>query len=218
MACCCSPLTASVAGHFNDRRARGELAALQKNGPGPTTRRLLEGLHAVGADSGTVIDVGSGIGALALGLLAAGFREATCVDMSPAAIAIGREEAERRGYLDRIRWVEADFVATASELGPADLVTLDRVVCCYPAYGPLLEQAAAHGGRFLALSYPRDRWFVRVLLLLENLLRRLQGDPFRAFVHPVGAMNDLLERQGFRRIYRESTLGWWADVYARERA
>src|ERR1041385_1488639 len=57
----------------------------------------------------------------------------------------------------RIEWVEGDFVAVAATVPSADLVALDRVVCCYPAYAPLLEQAAAHSRRLLAMSYPRDR-------------------------------------------------------------
>jgi hypothetical protein len=59
----------------------------------------------------------------------------------------------------------------------AAIVTLDRVVCCYPDYRQLLEQVAESTIDLLALSYPRDRWYVRLGVGAENLLRRLHRQP-----------------------------------------
>jgi SAM-dependent methyltransferase len=216
--CTCSPTAGFTARHFDDKRARAELRTYHRNGPGPTTRRLLNGLRAVGGNHAAVLDIGAGVGVLTFELLKAGVGQALCVDLSPASLAVGREEAERQGYADRIASREADFVAVAAELAPADVVTLDRVVCCYPAYAPLLEAAARHARRFLALSYPRSRWFVRTALWAENVVRQVQGDPFRAFVHSPAAMAILLRQRGFVRVYRESTIGWHADIYARDAA
>jgi magnesium-protoporphyrin O-methyltransferase len=162
-----------------------------------------------------LLDIGSGIGVLTFELLKAGVARAHCVDLSPASVAIGRAEAERQGWAGKIRWREADFVTVAPELEPADVVSLDRVVCCYPAYRPLLEEAAKHTRRFLALSYPRGRWFVRAALWVENALRRVRGNPFRAFVHSPAALDTLLRQSGFTRTYQASTLAWHADIYAR---
>jgi SAM-dependent methyltransferase len=163
-----------------------------------------------------LLDIGSGIGVLTLELLKAGVERAHCVDLSPASVAIGRAEAERQGCAGRIRWREADFVTVAPEVEPADLVSLDRVVCCYPAYRPLLEQAAKHSRRFLALSYPRARWFVRAALWLENAVRRVRGNPFRAFVHSPTALDTLLRQNGFTRTYQASTFAWHIDIYVRD--
>jgi len=215
MTCSCSATTAFTARHFDDKRARAELEAYHRKGPGPTTRRLLTGLQTLGATEGTLLDVGAGIGVLTFELLKAGMARAQCVDLSPASVTIGRAEAERQGWAGKIRWREADFVTVAPELEPADVVSLDRVVCCYPAYRPLLEEAAEHTRRFLALSYPRGRWFVRAALGVENALRRVRGNPFRAFVHPPTALDALLRQSGFTRTYQASTLAWHADIYAR---
>src|SRR5205823_4524583 len=116
---------------------------------------------------------------------------------------------------DRIEQVEGDFVAVASTLPVVDLVTLDRVVCCYPAYAPLLEQATAHSRRLLAISYPRDRWWTRLGLLIENAWRRLRGDGFRAFLHPPVELVNLLHRQGFTRTRAASTFAWQVELYTR---
>jgi magnesium-protoporphyrin O-methyltransferase len=163
----------------------------------------------------TVLDIGSGIGPLSLGLLEAGVKHAICVDMSPAALAANAEEAERRGVGGRIERLEGDFVAVAPTLPPADLVVLDRVVCCYPAYAPLLEQATARSRRLLALAYPRDRWWVRLAMGIENAGRRIRGDHFRSFVHRPAAMAEVLQRGGFSRSRELSTFAWQMELYAR---
>jgi magnesium-protoporphyrin O-methyltransferase len=163
----------------------------------------------------TVLDIGSGIGPMSLELLEAGVQRAICVDMSPAALSANAEEAERRGLGDRIERVEGDFVAIAPTLPPADLVVLDRVVCCYPAYAPLLEQATAHSRRLLALAYPRDRWWVRLAMRIENAWRGIRGDDFRSFVHRPSAMGEVLRRGGFTRSGELATFAWQMELYAR---
>ena len=61
-----------------------------------------------------------------------GAAEGTSADASPAYLAAARTEAESRSYANRMRYVDGDFVEPAGELDAADIVTLDRVVCCYP--------------------------------------------------------------------------------------
>jgi len=218
MACSCSSLTASTARHFDESRVRTELATYRSAGPRATTRGLLSQLIPVEPPPATVLDIGSGIGAFSLGMLKAGVPHAICVDMSGAALAANAEEARRQGVGDRIEQVEGDFVALAASLPMADLVALDRVVCCYPAYAPLLEHAADHSRRLLAMSYPRNRWWVRLALWIENAWRALRGDRFRAFVHPPAAMADLLQSRGFSRARAVSTFTWQMELYVRNGA
>jgi magnesium-protoporphyrin O-methyltransferase len=215
MTCSCSPVFSSTARHFDEKRVRKELAAYRMAGPGTTTQGILDQLRGVGPPPASVLEIGSGIGPLSLELLRAGVPHATCVDMSAAALEANAEEAQRRGVSDRIRQVEADFVAVAPTLPSADLVALDRVVCCYPSYVPLLEQATARSHRLLALSFPRDRWLVRLGLWIENAWRRLRGDRFRAFVHPPVAMASLLRGRGFTRARAASTFAWHVELYVR---
>src|SRR6266511_3608045 len=111
--------------------------------------------------------------------------------------------------------VYGDFVSVAGDVMPADVVTMDRVVCCYPAYQPLLEAALRRSRRLLAFSYPRDRWYVRAAVGMQNLSRALFRSPFRGFVHSARAMEALLEQHGFVRLRRRETLKWSADLYVR---
>lgn len=215
MTCSCGSVAAAAARHFDESRIRKELESYRRAGPGPTTRGLLSQILSPGPMPETVLDVGSGIGPMSLELLEAGVKQAICVDMSPAALAANAEEAKRRGVGDRIEQVEGDFVAIAPTLPVVDLVVLDRVVCCYPAYAPLLEQATAHSSRLLALAFPRDRWWVRLAMGIENAWRGIRGNDFKSFVHRPAAIAEVLQRGGFTRSRELSTFAWQMDLYVR---
>ncbi len=214
VSCDCRAHRCAAARQFDREKAGKELGAYRRNGPGVTTRGLIEGLHAASAQ-GTLLDIGAGSGALTFELLGGRVSRATCVDLAAGSIAVAQEEAKRRQLADRIAWHEGDFVELASELPPADIVTLDRVVCCYPLYAPLLGRAAEHSRRWLALSVPRDRWYVRWGLWIENGWRKLRRDSFQAFVHSTEAIESLLREAGFELVSRSKTFVWQASVYVR---
>jgi hypothetical protein len=70
----------------------------------------------------------------------------------------------------------------------------------------------------MAFSYPRDRWYVRAAVGMQNLGRVLFRNPFRGFVHSARGMEALLEQHGFVRKERRETLKWSADLYVRSDA
>jgi len=212
---CCSHFECSASQQFNQKKVTQELKRYREKGSGPTTRLLVEGITKSGALGGTVLDVGSGIGGLTLALLERGASSAVAVDASVAYVSAARDEADRRGRAEAIRFIHADFVLAAAELSSASIVTLDRVVCCYPSCEQLLDAAAARAERCLALSYPRDVWYVRAGMALENGQRRLARNPFRTFVHPVDLIEDIITRAGFRLSSRRESWMWSADVYVR---
>jgi 16S rRNA G966 N2-methylase RsmD len=205
--------------HASDRQFTGakageELQAYRKGRLGPTTRLLRDGIVEAGLNQGALLDVGGGVGPLTFELLTRGITRAIIAAASAAYVASAIEEAMRRGLADRAEVVHGDFLRVASRLPSVDLVTLDRVVCCYPAYEPLLEQALRHAERAIALSYPRDRWYVRLGMWLENG-KRARGNGFRTFVHPPQRIEEIVLRTGFSLVRRRVTWAWTIDVYAR---
>jgi len=214
MGSCCSSFCTGAQEMFDAKVAEGDLKKYRRRGPNKTTRLLRDGILAMGGGE-SLIDIGGGIGALSTELLARGFRRSTLVDASPAYQATARRAATERGLGEQIEFREGDFVACAPQLAPADAVVMDRVVCCYPAYEPLLEAALAHSGRLFAYAYPQDRWDVRCFLAVENQFQAWMRRAFRAYVHPERAMRALIAARGFRLVSRRKTFVWCADVYVR---
>jgi len=215
MACSCCAFDTTADQHFTGEKVAKELLRYRRKGPGKTTRALRDGLATAGLSDGTLLDIGGGLGILSLELLDVGMSRAVVVDASSAYLAAASEEATRRGRSASTQFVHGDFLVVSSQLAPATVVTLDRVVCCYPLFKPLLEHALQRAVRGFAISYPRDRWYVRVGIWLENALRRWRGNPFRTFVHPPLEMTQIIERAGFKLASRRRTLSWSADVFVK---
>jgi magnesium-protoporphyrin O-methyltransferase len=204
-----------IEAEFNRREAARRLANYHKRGASGTTRLLIEALRRVGVDDRTLLDVGGGIGVIQYELLKAGARSAVSVDASSAYVRAAREEARRQGLHERIEHYQGDFVVLAGGISPADIVTLDRVICCYPDMPALVGRSAEHARQVLALVYPLDAAWVRLALVFENLLQRLKGSPFRAFVHPTVAVEAVLRDRGLRRRSCRQAGVWQVAVYVR---
>ena len=212
---CCAGTCGAIATQFDTARAEGDLRQYNANQLNPTTRLLRDAVVRAGGGR-TLLDVGAGIGAATLELLAAGFSTAITVDASPAFVAVARREVEARGLASRVTILEGDFASSAEALPAADVVVMDRVVCCYPEYAPLLEQALQHSDHLFGYAYPRDRWYVRLAMAWENACRALKRNPFRAFVHSASTMEAIIHAHGFVRASRTGTLAWCVDVYHRD--
>ena len=215
MPCSCRDYGAAAQRQFTEHIAASDLKSYRAKGPGSTTRLLRDGLIQTGQVEGVVLDIGAGIGALTFELLEAGATHAIAVDASPAYIEAASGEATRRGCLDAIQFILDDFLDAAPRIPAASCVTLDRVICCYPASRPLLEEAVRHAERLFAFSYPRDTWHARAWNATLNAKRRLLGNPFRTYIHSAAKMAQVVLDAGFRRVSRRGTFAWSVDIYAR---
>lgn len=213
MTCCTGPCAAAA--HFDPKMSERDLRRYQRSGPDGSTRILLSELRRWPLQGLHLLDVGAGIGAIAVDLAGAGLASVTLADASPAYLEVARHHVAPLYASRPVEFILGDFAVTAATLPDADLVTLDRVVCCYPDVEALLRGAAARARHMVALTYPRDRWYVRAAIALENSWYRLNGNPFRAFVHSPERMASVLEAAGFVRAARHAKLQWALDLYRR---
>lgn len=200
---------------FNARCARKDLRRLRKEGPARTTRLLIDAIRAEGVSDASLIDIGGGVGAITFALLAAGARGATSVDASSAYDEVAREEARRRGVSNLITFVHADFTEVAGDIPDADVVTLDRVICCYDDMPRLVDASARRASRLYGLVYPRDTWWSRFGSRFANLYLRLTRCPLRTFVHPAAAVAGRIRSNGLEPIYQYQTQLWQVALYRR---
>jgi magnesium-protoporphyrin O-methyltransferase len=200
---------------FDTERVTNELNQYRLHGMAKTTRQLVEALQAQGVDNMSLLDIGGGVGAIAHALLQAGARQATDVDASTAYLAAAREEASRRGLEGRMSFQYGDFVALAPSLSATDIVTLDRVICCYDDMPALVERSASLAEQFYGVVYPRDTWWFRLFTWARSLVRRVKREPMRFFVYPTAAVDATIRAQGLEQRFRQTSGSWQIVVYAR---
>jgi SAM-dependent methyltransferase len=200
---------------FSAKEARNDLKRYQRQGPDSSTKALIEAILAEGVEGQRLLDIGAGIGAIQLGLLEAGLAHAESVDATEAYVETAREEATRRGFGDRVSGRVADFVSVAEEIPPADVVTLDKVVCCSRDMPALLGRAAERARRIVGLVYPRDTWWNRLASRLLAAWGWISRDPTRWYLHPTAEVDALLSSAGFERHDVKRELIWQIVVYRR---
>jgi magnesium-protoporphyrin O-methyltransferase len=200
---------------FDARTAERELRDYRRHGARGWTARLIDALAAGGVDGLSVLEIGAGVGAVHQSLLAAGAATATDVDASGPYLAAARAEAERLGLADRVTFLKGDAVALADAVPEADLVALDRVVCCYGDMPALVGLAAARTRRRLALVLPRDRPLVRAAIALGNAWYTVTRDPFRIHAHRLEAVVDVARAAGLRPTGEHRGLFWQTLVLER---
>lgn len=211
---CCSGHCAA-ASFFDPKVAQRDLRRYLRRGPDPWTRVLLSELRRQPLQGLHLLDVGGGVGVIAMELADSGLAIVTLADASPAYLDVARRQVTERYDTRPAHFVLGDFVETAPTLPNADVVTLDRVVCCYPDVDALLWAASARARRLIAFTYPRDRWYVRAAIAVENFWRWLTRSPFRAFIHSPQHMTSLLEAAGFARAAHRDSLAWSLDLFQR---
>ncbi|MFW9975871.1 MAG: class I SAM-dependent methyltransferase, partial [Candidatus Thorarchaeota archaeon] len=200
---------------FDNKLATKELLEYQKDGPIKSTQILIDALLTEGVSEATLLDIGGGIGAIQHELLKAGASSCISVEASKAYVEAIKGEAERQGHPDRIRHVHGNFVDLATDLPQCDIVTLDRVICCYHDVQSFLEKSLALARNVYGLVYPLVNWKAKIAGFLENVLHRLHRCPFRFFLHPPEMIEDIIHSRGFeRRFYQKSGI-WQIAVYVR---
>ncbi len=212
MSCChCQ----GIESEFNQKYVSKDLKRYRKKGIGKTTRWLIQALQSAGIEELTLLDIGGGLGVIQHQLLQNGVRSASAVEISSAYLAVAKQEAGRLGLEDRIRFYQGDFIELGQNIPAADIVTLDRVICCYPDMPELIKCSIEKTGKLFALVYPRDILPIRIVSIISTIFGWLKRSSFRFYVHSSKAVHDQIGSNHFKQISYRNTLIWQVAVYER---
>ena len=205
MSCCRSGACEQM---FSPRTARRSLERYRSKGLDEIERRIVASAKEAGVQGARVLEIGGGIGVIQAELLQVGAATGEIVELVVAYEPYARELASDKGLSDRVTFRVVDLVEDPDGVEPADVVVLNRVVCCSPDGIELTGIAGRLARRTLVLSYPRDVVWVRLGVGLINLGQRLFGRSFRAFVHSPAKLRAAVEEQGLRATDLGRTAFW----------
>lgn len=201
---------------FDKTVALKEIKQYRQKGPDKTTKILLEALKAKDLTGMTLLDIGGGVGVIQHELLKAGIAHATSVEASPAYLAAAQEQAGQQGTAAQIDAMSGDFVELAADVPQADVVTLHRVICCYPDMPTQVGLSLEKSLKYYALVYPRAVWWSKLSIAFLNFTLWLRQNPFRTFVHSEVAVDRLIRKNGFAQNFVQKTFFWKVAVYERQ--
>ena len=193
---------------FDEKFARKTLRRYRKKGLDPIERGMVESVAAAERNGGRVLEIGGGIGAIQAELIVAGADRGEVVELLSAYEPYAREVASDKHIEDRTTFRVADLLEEPDAVVSADIVVLNRVVCCTPDGVQLTALAARLANRVVLLSYPRDRFVVRAVMKLMNITMRVLGRSFRVFLYPTSALVAAARDDGFQAAETGRTFVW----------
>lgn len=210
MSGCCDP--SGYEDVFSEKQAARDLKRYRRKGLNRLTTAMVANLKK-DAGGATILEVGGGIGAIQNELLLGGAASAVNVELSREYETAAMELAIEVGVADKVQRVHGDFVEIPST--SADIVVMNRVVCCYPDMEAIVAAAADSASSTLAMVFPRDRWFMRALRRIIAIERRLRRNSFRFFVHDPELIVGEATARGLEPSFSRRTTGWQAVILQR---
>jgi magnesium-protoporphyrin O-methyltransferase len=163
-----------------------------------------------------LLEIGGGAGALHQELLRqAKIAHATGIDASSGYLTAARENAAYFGLEDQLSYRQADFALDQEPIDSAEIVVLDRVICCYPDLNQLLGKAANHANHLLAITYPVDRWYTRWVVAGVNGVLTLMGSGYHPYVHREAEINAVAKSAGLAGVASARHHIWQMQLFER---
>ena len=202
---------------FDRKYVDKKLKKYREDGPKKTTMQLMDALRSEGIEGLSLLDIGGGVGDIQHGLLKSGVSHAIDAEGSTAYSEACQEEAERQGHADRINHMPGNFVDLADSIPEVDIVTLDRVICCYDDMPKLVSLSAQKAKKFYGVVYPRDKWWVKLVNeIYYNFRNWLTGNPMRNYVYATEAVEAVIQKNGLERLFYRNMGAWQVVVFTRQ--
>jgi len=206
MSDCCSPK--GYRWIFSEKRARAEARRYRRRGLDPTSRAIVRFLIQQGVADRTLLEVGGGIGAIQIELLKAGVKRALNIELTPTYEDAARALLREAGLEDRVERRVMDFAEAARDVEAADIVIMNRVVCCYLDMPKLAGTAADHTREVLVVSFPKERWWTRLAISLADLALRVARRQFQIYLHSPDEIIATAERRGLKTMSNQTGPFW----------
>jgi SAM-dependent methyltransferase len=190
----------------------------EKGGLSRSSKVLLAMMLAEGITGKSAADLGCGAGGFTIELLQNGASTSVGYDLSPKMVESANKLAMARGFERRAKFQLGN--AAEMELPSVDLVVMDKVLCCYSEWQPLLQNAISASISMLGFVVPRDagivKWPFRLGVRLVNYFQRRGGNlPF--YLHPLDQVDRTLQESGFNLRKKQSSRFWLVFLYSRHK-
>lgn len=201
---------------FDKKTAKKQYRQYLKKGPSRVTAKIIQQLTSKTIEGKSLIDVGGGIGALQWWFLQQGGSQTTAIDASSGYLQQAEEHAVKNAWEEKTDFVLGDYTVVHTQVDRPDYITLDKVVCCYPDYKEIIEVSCKKAKTHIALSYPIDGIFSKIVSWFGALFIKFKSNSFRPYVHSVNKIREVFHGQGYERVSHTMAFPWHIETYRRK--
>lgn len=177
---------------------------------------LLDFMLGEGVRGESVIDLGCGAGGFSVELLKKGAANAVGYDLSSEMISVATKLSVENGFESQAKFIVGN--AAIEKLPTSDIVIMDKVLCCYSDWRPLLNNAITAGRTMIGFIVPRDdgiaKWPILLGVRVMNFFERRRGN-ILFYLHPLHLLDRSLRDAGFTKRKRRGSRFWLVFLYSR---
>lgn len=188
----------------------------KKAGLSRSSRLLLELIAQEGINGKTVADLGCGSGGFSIELIKRGAQSAVGLDLSPNMIDSATKLATANGFREKAKFQVGN--AATAKLPTSDIVIMDKVLCCYSDWKPLLTNAIDASRTMVGFIVPRDEGIAKIPFRLGvriiNYFSRRRGN-ILFYLHPLELVDKTLRDLGLTHRRKQASRLWLVYLYSR---
>jgi len=200
---------------FNKKTAAKEYRKYLKKGPVKATAKIIQQLAAQNVTGKSLVDIGGGIGALQWWFLQQGGGQTTDIDASSGYLKKAETHAHDNGWQDKTSFLMGDCTDLYQNVEDPHIITMDKVVCCYPNFKEILSATCEKSKEIVSLSYPMDGIISQALRKIGDLYFMIKKNPYRPYVHSVKEIREIFASKGYQRVAHDLSFPWHVETYAR---
>ena len=200
---------------FDAKTARKELKKYLRKGVANPTKKLIDMIKEKDIRGNSLLDIGGGIGAIQFELYKEGISKSTDVDASDAYLDVVKAQAHERKVINKMKFIKGDFVDVADQVEMHDIVTLDKVICCYPNVRELLTASLNKCNKYYGVIYPLDGIIANALTFFARIYFKIIKSTFRPYIHLHREVNQQIIEHGFIKSHESLSFPWKVYVYER---
>ncbi len=198
---------------FDLKSAQKEMKKFKRKGTRKATKKLLDLLFDKNIENKSLLDIGGGVGAIQWNFLEKGGKSTLDVDASHGYLKVAREYAKENDQEDKAKFLFGDFVDVSDEVEHHDFVTMDKVLCCYPDYKILLDNALKKCNNTIVISYPLGGLITKLVNYLPNFYMYLIRNTYRSYVHSPREIEQFIIDRGFKVVKKNISFPWHVQSY-----
>ncbi len=203
---------------FNKSKAAKETRKYLKKGLDQRATMVVGCLRDQGVSGASILEIGCGVGSLHMELLRQGAGTAIGVEVSQSYVEAAAGLSLTLGYQDATQYHTGNFVDLEQDIPSADVVVLDRVLCCYPDMEGLVTASTRHTQQVYVLTYPRRTWWMLIGAWAMNFGLTVIRREFRFFLHHPKEIGTTIEAAQFSLIQSAKHGIWEMAAYRRQQA
>ena len=212
-----SPETDQIGREF-DEDACDFCDRYQKRGLSRSSNLLFSFILEGGIQGRSVADLGCGAGGFSVELLKRGAGNSFGIDLSPKMIESAKQLAHATGFDTRAKFELGN--AASAALPITDVVIMDKILCCYSEWEPLLKNAMGSTKDMIGFIVPRDEGVAKLPFRLGvrvvNFFQR-RSKAILFYLHPLDRVDETLRTSGFILRRKRASRFWLVFLYSRKK-